>query len=136
MELTHLHPLLVHFPVALIIVGFLFDVVSLFCKKEACLSKAGLYLMVLGTLGAVAAFLAGEFFTPELTGDLGKLKEKHEIFAKITMYVMIAASVIRLAVLYYKKTESWYKWLVFVLFLIGTVGVGITGYLGGSIVYD
>jgi len=136
MELSHLHPMIVHFPVALIIVGFLFDVVSLFCKKEACLSKMGLYLMILGTLGTVAGYLTGEFFTPELTGELGERKELHEVFAKTTMFVMIAASVIRLAVLYYKKTESWYKWLVFGLFLIGTVSVGITGYLGGTIVYD
>jgi hypothetical protein len=49
---AHFHPMIVHFPVALILVGFLADVVFLFLKKELCLSKMGLYLMVLGTLKA------------------------------------------------------------------------------------
>ena len=55
----HLHPIIVHFPVALIIVGFFAEVASLFFKKEKCLSKTGFYLMMLGTLGAIAAWSSG-----------------------------------------------------------------------------
>lgn len=59
----HLHPMIVHFPVALIIVGFTAEVVSLFFKSEKCLSKTGFYLMILGTLAAIAAWLTGQLFT-------------------------------------------------------------------------
>jgi uncharacterized membrane protein len=38
---SHFHPMLVHFPIALIMIGFLAEVISLFVKKEACLSFAG-----------------------------------------------------------------------------------------------
>jgi uncharacterized membrane protein len=70
---THLHPMLVHFPIALITVGFLADVVFLFYKKEICLSKTGFYLMIVGTLAAAAAYLSGQLFTNEPTeGEIVK----------------------------------------------------------------
>jgi uncharacterized membrane protein len=62
-ETSHLHPMIVHFPIALIIVGFFADVVYLFFKDEKCLSKAGFYLMVLGALAAIAAWSTGQLFT-------------------------------------------------------------------------
>ncbi|MEI8201592.1 MAG: ferritin family protein [Bacteroidota bacterium] len=135
-DTSHFHPLTVHFPVALLITGFVFDLVYLFYKKEHCLSKAGLYLLVLGTLGAFAGYFTGEFFTPEFKGAAGELKENHEVFAKITMFVMLAASVLRIYLSVKKKEQSPLKWLAFFLVFAGTVSVGITGYLGGKLVYD
>lgn len=134
---SHFHPMIVHFPVALLAVGFFADTVSLFfCKKEACLSKMGLYLMILGTFGAVAGYLTGEYFTNEMVGAAGELKEKHELFAKITMYLMIAASVIRLFAVFSKKDKGALKWGVYVLYAAGTACVSYTGFLGGSLVYN
>ena len=57
-DLTHLHPMIVHFPIALLIVGFLADAVGLIFKKDF-FTKAGFYLLILGTLGVVAAYLSG-----------------------------------------------------------------------------
>lgn len=45
--LSHLHPMLVHFPIALVAVGFLLELIYLLNKKEICLTKAGYYLLVL-----------------------------------------------------------------------------------------
>ncbi|HQN16331.1 MAG TPA: ferritin family protein, partial [Bacteroidales bacterium] len=117
--------------------GFLADVLSLFfTKKEPCLSKVGFYLMILGTLGAFAAYFTGEFFTRELTGEAGELKERHEVFAKITMFVMLAASLLRIYLVWKKKSNSGLKWVVFFLYLIATCTVGFTGLLGGTLVYN
>ncbi len=129
--------MLVHFPIALITIGFFADVLSLFFnKKEPCLSKVGFYLMIVGTLGAVAAFLSGEYFTHEYNGVLGELKENHELFCKIAMYVMIAASLIRIYLVWKKKTYGGLKWLVFGLYFVATVSVGYGGLLGGTMVYN
>ena len=59
-DLTHLHPMIVHFPIALLIVGFLADAIGLFTKREF-FTKAGFYLLILGTLGVVAAYLTGNY---------------------------------------------------------------------------
>ena len=133
---THFHPMTVHFPVALIMVGFLAELLSLFFKKEAWLSKASLWLMILGSLGAIVSYLTGEYFTVEYTGKAGDLKETHELFAKITMWVIIAATLIRLFLSYLKKDESNIKWMVFILYFIAALSVAITGFLGGSLVYN
>jgi len=136
-DISHFHPMIVHFPVALIITGFFAEVMSLFFnKKEPCLSKLGFYLMILGTLAAVAGYLTGEFFTNEMSGAAGELKEKHELFAKITMFVMIAASLIRIFLMWKKKEKGQMKWVVFALYFIATGTVGYAGFLGGSLVYN
>jgi len=136
-DASHFHPMIVHFPVALIVVGFFADVLSLFFnKKEPCLSKVGFYLMIFGTLGAIAGYLTGEFFTADLSGAAGELKERHELFAKITMFVMIAACLLRIYLVWKKKNNSKLKWLVFFLYFVATCSVGVTGLLGGNLVYN
>jgi uncharacterized membrane protein len=136
-ETSHLHPMLVHFPVALIAVGFLFDLAYIFYKKEFCLSKAGFYLMILGTLGAIAAYTTGQFFTDQPTqGEILGVFEKHETAALITMIAMILASIVRIYLVMTKKEESSLKWLSFILYLIGFCAVGYTGFLGGTMVYN
>lgn len=133
----HIHPMIVHFPIALIFVGFIADLLSLFFnKREACLSKTGFYLMILGTLGAIAGYLSGEFFTSEMTGEAGEPRERHELFAKITMFIMIAASVLRIIALILKKERSVLKWIVFTLYFLALIAVGYTGMLGGTLVYN
>ncbi len=136
MDLNHFHPMVVHFPIALLIFGFLFDIIGVFFRKEKCLSKTGFYLMIVGTLGSVAAFLTGEFLTKEMTGIAGELKENHEIFAKITMYGMVVVSTFRIWIVALKKTETCWKWLVLFLYFLGTISVGYTGFLGGKLVYN
>jgi uncharacterized membrane protein len=75
----HLHPILVHFPIALITVGFIAEVASLFFRREKCLSKTGFYLMVLGSLTAIAAWSSGHLFTEEPTGaEILKVFLRHE----------------------------------------------------------
>lgn len=135
-DLNHLHPMVVHFPVALIVVGFLFELIYLFYKKENCFSKTGLYLMVLGTLGAIAAYLTGEFFTGDLTGSAGEVQETHELFALITMLTMIIATLFRVLLIMKKKETTNLKWVFFSLYALGALMVGVTGFFGGSLVFN
>lgn len=134
---AHFHPMIVHFPIALILAGFLADVVFLFFRKEKCLSKMGLYLMVLGTLGAGAAYLTGNLFTTEpAEGAIVEIFERHETLALITLLIMTIGTLIRVGVLVFKKEKPIYQWLVFGFYLLGAICVGATGFLGGSMVMD
>lgn len=134
---THFHPLIVHFPVALILVGFLADLLFLVFNKEVCLSKAGLWLMVLGTLGAAAGYLTGQFFTSHPSdGAIVEIFERHESLALTTLVIMGIGCLLRLVLLFYKIDKPILRWTVFVLYMAGAISVGITGHLGGTMVMD
>ncbi|HUX53428.1 MAG TPA: DUF2231 domain-containing protein [Williamwhitmania sp.] len=135
-SVSHLHPMLVHFPIALIIAGFALEVFHLIIKKEQCLSRAGFYLLILGTLGAIVAYLAGEFFTNDLAGAAGGIQETHELFASITLGTVILTLLVRLYLMIKKKEETSLRWVYFALYALSAIFVGITGFYGGTLVFS
>ncbi len=135
-DTSHLHPMLVHFPIALIMVGFIAEVSSLIVKKELCLSKFSLYLLVLGTLATMVTWLSGVLLTAEMSGTAGSVKESHELFAIVSMLLLIITSTIRLMIVFGKKDNKNLKWIAFCLYGLAAFTVSITGYLGGTLVYN
>ena len=135
-DTSHLHPMLVHFPIALVIFGFLADLASLLFKKEAWLSKAGFYLLIIGTLAAIVTWLTGSFFTSELSGAAGKIKETHALFATITVCLLLITSALRILMELRKVQTGGLKWISFSLYALAAVCVGITGLYGGTLVYS
>jgi uncharacterized membrane protein len=134
---AHLHPMIVHFPIAIITVGFFADVVYLFFKNEKCLSKTGFYLMVIGALAAAAAWSTGQLFTNEpVQGAILDVFEKHETGALVTMIIMIVGAILRIYLVLKKKDETNLKWLVFGLYLLAFGAVTFTGFMGGTMVYN
>jgi uncharacterized membrane protein len=133
---SHLHPMLVHFPIALIVFGFLADISSFLFKKEVCLSKFGFYLLVFGTLASLSALLTGLLFTSEMSGAAGEVKETHELFAWITVGTLIALSAFRIFLKVKNKEETELKWIAFALYGLAAISVSITGFYGGTLVYN
>jgi len=133
--IAHLHPMLVHFPIALVATGFLLELVFLFVKKEVCLTRAGFYLLILGTLAAIVTWLSGFFFTSEMEGAAGQVRDTHELFATITMVLLIIASVFRIMAL--KKSNSkQLKKIAFVMYGLAMLSVSVTGFYGGILVFN
>jgi uncharacterized membrane protein len=133
----HLHPIIVHFPVALITVGFFVEVVSLFFKSEKCLSKTGFYLMVLGSLAAIAGWSSGHLFTEAPTqGEILNIYLKHKTGALVTMILIVAGTIFRIWLMMGKKEETGLKWIAFGFYLMSFIAVAYTGFMGGSMVYD
>lgn len=133
---SHLHPMLVHFPIALVAFGFLAELVSLYYKKEVCLSRLGFYLLIIGTLTALTAWLTGTFFTAEMSGAAGDVKETHETFALITLGLLVAASVLRIIIQSKRNEDPLLKWAAFAFYGMAAISVSITGFFGGTLVYD
>lgn len=133
---THFHPLLVHFPIALLLVGFLAEVVALFYKKEICLTKFGFYLLIVGTLAAIVTWLSGILFTAEMEGAAGQLRDKHEFMALTTVILAAITSVLRFYLVRQKREKTGLKKLAFILYAITAACVGITGFFGGNLVYS
>jgi len=137
MNTAHFHPMMVHFPIALIMVGFLADAIFIFYKKELCFSKTGLYLLILGTLAAIAAFATGHLFTFEPTeGAIVSIFEKHETMALVTIILLFLTSIFRVYAIIKTKEETNLKWVVLLLYFFSAISVSVTGFLGGSMVFD
>lgn len=133
---SHLHPMLVHFPIALVAIGFVADFVYVFFKKEECFSRMGFYLLITGTVAALVTLLSGVLFTSEMTGTAGEVRDTHEIFAWITVILLIVTLALRTMVVVRKTENSLFKWLIFTMYGLAALSVSITGFFGGTLVYN
>jgi uncharacterized membrane protein len=134
-DISHLHPMVVHFPIAIIMVGFLADFSSLIFRKEKCLTTMGFYLELLGTLAAMVAFGTGHFLTGDTIDGAGHNGEMHELFATLTLVSILVAVFFRILIVYLKKDETRLKYVAMAIFFLAFLFVAITGYFGGMVVY-
>jgi len=136
-DLTHLHPMIVHFPIALLLVGFATDAAGLIFKREL-LTQIGFYLLILGALGTIAALLSGENAGAGIAeqGSLKKAIEQHENAAILTVWLVSFTAVFRTALVIYKKYSGAFKAAVLILFFVSTLSIARTGYYGGKLVYE
>lgn len=135
-DLTHIHPMLVHFPIALLIVGILAEVVGLALKKKF-FSDAAFLLLILGAAGAVAAVLSGSNAAEgiEEAGTLKQAVEAHEGAAELAMWLTVIAASFRTALFVMKKHKGALQYVSAVLFLIAVLAVARAGYYGGELVF-
>ncbi len=135
-DLTYIHPMVVHFPIALLMIGFLSEVTGAILKKEF-FSTAAFYLVILGALGVVAAYfsggLAGEGIAE--TGPLKQALETHESAAQLTVWLVVATALVRVALVVFKKFGGALQGFAIALFLVTVLSVARTGHFGGQLVY-
>jgi uncharacterized membrane protein len=132
---THLHAMLVHFPIALIMVGFLSEIISLFYRTDF-FRQTALYLLILGTLGTIASYLAGKAAGDGMDeGSLGTAMEQHQQAATYALWLTIATAILYLAVFFFQNKKSWVRVVSVLLFALVIVAIGRTGYLGGQLVF-
>lgn len=136
LDLTHIHPMIVHFPIALLIVGFLADIVGMVIKKDF-FNRAGFYLLILGTLGVIAAYISGDLAGDGVVeaGALGTALELHESAALISLWLMVGTAFVRIAAVLLNKYNGVIKILAFILFFAGVISIARTGYYGGELVF-
>ncbi len=132
---SHFHPMLVHFPIALVVIGFLADLVSLFIKKELIFSKMSFYLLIVGTLSAIAAVLSGLIFTTEMSGTAGQVQETHELLAFATLAFLLLTSLLRI-ILHRNPQNKNLKLFSFISYTLAALAVSATGFFGGNLVYN
>ena len=131
-----LHPSIIHFPIALSLVGVLLDLLSRF-RRARSLEPAGAVLMVLAAAGAVVAVLTGHAASDEavVPKAAAALVGRHEQLGEIAMWLLIGVAVIRLLL----AARGWFRgvaaWAYLVLAATAAVVVGYQGHLGGQIVF-
>lgn len=134
MSLIDLHPMLVHFPIALALVALLFNVAG-YRFRTSWLETSAIALTVLAALGAIAAVTSGALFTKPTAGLAATLKAEHVMYAGITTTLLAIAAIAGLLIAWKLKDNVAMKWIFTALLFGAAVGVSLTGMKGGEIVY-
>ncbi|SOC05884.1 uncharacterized membrane protein [Ureibacillus xyleni] len=144
-----LHPLVVHFPIALLFVAAIIEVVNVFAKRET-LNKFGTFLMIIGIVTGVGSYLSGENAEHFAENTWGKSVhdtiELHEFYAGLSLLLFSILLVLKLIFKHaIFKRIHWSKGsimkgvssiLIVLLCIFGITALVITGHLGGQVVYN
>jgi uncharacterized membrane protein len=136
-----LHPKVVHFPIAFLIIYAAFEAVGAIFKKDF-FSKAAHLFLLLGVIGLVAALLTGEraeAMAEELE-DLGALIpfraiNEHKDWANITIWYFTGLLIVRSVVVIKKKFIGAFQYIFVVLAFVGVFFIYETAEHGGILVY-
>jgi len=133
----YFHPAVVHFPIALLLVGGLFVVIS--WKYPAVGNQVAIVCLALGTLSSVVASAMGWAFAAQRGyGSWSRVDMNSEVFwhrwsALLVTLVAVILSMIAIAA--YKKSHS----RLHAIWKVGLIGlaamVGLVGHQGGVLTY-
>jgi uncharacterized membrane protein len=127
--LGRLHPATVHFPIALLSVAALVELWRMARRQE--LAASTVICLGLGAAGAAVAAVLGWFLEEFDGGHAGELVEWHKYLGlTATALVLVAALLLVRA-----RRSPRALLLLRVLLLAGAGLVGLTGYLGGELVF-
>ena len=129
-----LHPAIVHFPIALLLIAAFFAVISLFTKREF-FKQIAFWNLLLGVTGAIAAVLSGLNEEQNLVHN----DEIHQVLVKhkFTGLCILILSFALLTWIWVRKNKFGKKeYVLWVLFLtLGTGMIFYQGFLGGKMVF-
>jgi uncharacterized membrane protein len=133
-EFPNYHPLVVHFPIVLLIFAALFQIASLFVYRKE-FSVATLALLC---LGMVDVWLASNTFhghVGSLPKPIVQLFEAHEFWANWTWWLALAALAAKAGSHFSTKQKWWSEAVVMILLIGPSVTVAITGHHGAELVH-
>src|SRR5512132_1617914 len=130
-----IHPMMVHFPIALLIASVCFDLLATRWRPDS-FRDASLYTLIGGLGGTVLAVVTGSMAEDlvEKKGVPESVVDLHETLAYGTLTIFIGLLALRLLMRwgYFKKSP-----LVHIsIGMIGVVVLIVTSYYGGNLVYD
>ncbi len=136
----NIHPLLVHFPIALLCAAAAVDVVAWAFRRNGTLRQVATLLYVLGTCGAVAAYVTGRAASQIIwfPGMAQAVLREHWDWALRTVWFFGIVTVARLVFLRPSRRDPSPS-IVATFALVGLVGIGLlieTGDRGGRLVFQ
>ena len=134
----NIHPMIIHFPIALWYMAVLFELSFLFLTTSWLRNTTtGLY--ILGAAGSLASYLSGkqaiDIVSVPMQAEL--IAGNHADWAYYTVIYFMAYSAFRLF-LFWKRWDK-IKAVAILMFLLGLTGIGLitkTSELGARLVYE
>lgn len=141
--LAHIHPMLVHFPIVLLLLAFGLDFLVVVRGKDlaarAGLAQVAFWALLLGTVSALVAAAFGDM-AAEIAMGKGlpeSMFEGHESLAQATIAVFGLAALFRIwAVWKHRSLAGGRGWGMLAVSLVGVCLLIATAYHGGQLVFD
>ena len=130
-----IHPMVVHFPLALLLTAVLLDLAAVALRRPA-LSAIALWNFCLGAAGAVAAVLSGlqAESVAKHSFEIGQVLEKHERLGFATLALALIITGWRLMKKDRLSPRARAVIIGLSLMMVATLTLG--AYLGGRLVYE
>ena len=140
------HPLVVHFPIVLLLLALIFQLISFFVfsakrRSPSILADSKeLSWVTLGLLffGVVTTWLSSNTFhahPEELTGNAKEIFETHEQMADFTWWFSLAALTIKIISHFFLQRKMWIESIVALCLVGSAITVSIAGHHGAMLVH-
>ena len=132
-----LHPAIVHFPIALITLAYIFQVITVL-KPDIIPKHLNLWVLIPAAISTLPAVLSGENAEEnlgEICPEAHRTLENHELFANITAWGVLALALIWIYVTLKENANQRVQQLFLAFLTLIFISVCITGYLGGELVH-
>ncbi len=132
-----LHPVIVHFPIALISLGYVFQILTVF-KPEIVPKHLNLWVLIPAALSTLPAVLSGENAEEKLNDicmEAQETLENHELFANMTTWGILTLTFIWIWITLKGNADPKVQRLFLAFLTLIFLSVCITGYLGGELVH-
>ena len=132
--LGRFHPVAVHLPIGLLLAAALAEVIFIWTRAE-WLSGAARFSVLLGAAGAVGAASLGwlNAMSANYDGDLAQVLENHRWLGTGTAVLAVVVAV--LSEVYRRRPVTMWRVAYRLSLFIAAAAVGLTGHLGGTLVY-
>jgi uncharacterized membrane protein len=133
-DLPNLHPIVVHFPIMLLLLALLSQLAAFFIWR----SQLDIITFILLVGGALGAYAAGNWFHPHtqnLTVAAEAVLAQHDIYADYTVWTSIAGVILKAISLWLYKGKLWLEVVITLVLAGSAVSVGLAGHYGGTLAY-
>jgi len=133
-EFPTLHPLVVHFPIVLIILAAIIQLASIFVFRR----ELSWLVVFLAAFGAVGAYLSSNVFHPHTTGlseNAQRLLTEHELYADWTFWLAVAGLFAKGVSNFFLDRKWWSEAIACVALILAATAVAVAGHHGAELVH-
>lgn len=135
LPMESVHPLIVHFPIALLLTAVGLDLVALILTRPP-LHRVALWNLTLGTLGAGVAVWTG-YRAADIAKHSFEIHQVMELHRKLGIATLILGSLVVIWRLWKRdQLGSRVRLLILLVMLVMTGTLGYGAHLGGRLVYE
>lgn len=133
-DFPNLHPLVVHFPIVLILLSAVLQGVLVY-REPVHLKYVTLIIMGAAFVGAVLASYVFHAHAGELPTKASAVFERHEQYAFYTVWLSGLTFLLQGISTFYKLQQRSFRVIVFISALVSAILLSITGHQGAQLVY-